>query len=168
MDIVREIASVGLKLREDAGLKLRQPLLKAYVSIEDPFLQDIVKAELNVREIEYIKEHKEGDGLISSGEGSIVVTLDTNMSQELKEEGVWNEFVRKYRDIRKKKGFKIGDMVRLCVNTSDKEILEILEKKFEDNKEELQAKEGIFGKNIENPSGKFVIEEKEVDLLVEV
>ena len=168
MEVVRQVSSIGLKLREDIGIKLRQPLSKAYIAIEDPFLQDIVKAELNVKEIEYSKDIKEGKGLISAGEGNMVVTLDTNMTKELKEEGIWNEFVRKYRDIRKKSGLKIGDMVKLSVNSKNKDILSSLEKGFKGKKDELQVTEGVFGKEISKPSGKFVIEEDEVEVLVEI
>ena len=167
MEIVRQVSSIGLKLREDAGLKLRQPLSKAYIGIEEEFLQEIVKAELNVLDIEYSKQPKDGKGLISAGEGNMFVTLDTNISQELKEEGIWNEFVRKYRDVRKKRGMKIGDMVTLSIGCSEKNILDILQKKLEENKEEMQVKESSFKEDIENISGKFDIDGIEVKISVE-
>ena len=43
MDMVRDICSLGLKIRDENRLKLRQPLSKAYVPISDINLLDIVK-----------------------------------------------------------------------------------------------------------------------------
>jgi len=167
MEIAREVSSIGLKLREDSGLKLRQPLSKAYIDLEDDFLKDIVKAELNVKDIEYSKKVVEGEGLVSGKEGSTIVTLDTNITEELKEEGQWNEFLRKYRNVRKNEGLRMEDVVNIYVNSANTAILENLEKRFEENKEVLQVKEYIFGKDIKEESGKFMIDDIEVVIKIE-
>ena len=167
MELVRQVSSIGLKLREDAGLKLRQPLEKVYVGIKKKSLQEIVKAELNVKHIAFSKKAVKGKGLRSEGEGEMIVTLDTNISKGLKQEGQWNEFLRKYRNIRKKLGLKIEDIVNIYVDSEDKEILGILEKKFGENKKDLQMNASTFGEAIDDVSGKFMIDEEEIKVRIE-
>ncbi|MDD4381914.1 MAG: isoleucine--tRNA ligase [Candidatus Dojkabacteria bacterium] len=137
MSLVRDICSNGLKVREDARINLRQPLAKAYVGIEDEFIKEIVKDELNVRMVEYSKEQLKGEGLMSFGQNEKYVTLDTNMTEELKREGLLNDFLRKYRDIRKKNGLKMNDLINLSIYTEINELKEIL---GEYKKEDLQVK----------------------------
>jgi len=167
MELVRQISSIGLKLREDARLKLRQPLEKAYIGVKEKFLKEIIRAELNVKNIEFSEKAVEGKGLVSAGERGMIITLDTNLSEELKKEGQWNEFLRKYRNIRKKEGLKIEDVVNIYINSKNKEILDALKKKFDENKEDLQMNESIFGKPINNVSGKFMIDDEEIEVKVE-
>ena len=167
MNVVRKICSFGLNIRDENRIKVRQPLAKVFVAVKDPLLQEIVKAELNVKDIEYCEKAVKGEGLISQGEGNMVVTIDTNMSEELKEEGMWNEFLRKYRDIRKKSGLKMEDIVNISVNSKDKKILTILENRCKDEKSILQANDVVFGEVIDEPSGKFVIEDIEIEVRVE-
>lgn len=164
MGIVRDICSNGLKIREDSGLNLRQPLLKAYVGLKDKELLEIVKSELNVSEVEYSEKPVEGDGLVTFGEEDLYITLDTNLNEELKAQGYINDFIRKYRDIRKKSGLKMGDKINLEVELSDKKIGKLLESLFEDKKEELQVNEVKVVDSIENPKGSFKIEDIDVKL----
>ncbi len=130
-------------------------------------LQEIVKAELNVKHIAFSKKAVKGKGLRSEGEGEMIVTLDTNISKGLKQEGQWNEFLRKYRNIRKKLGLKIEDIVNIYVDSEDKEILGILEKKFGENKKDLQMNASTFGEAIDDVSGKFMIDEEEIKVRIE-
>ena len=60
MALVREAASLGLRLRKEGGLRVRQPLSAAEVSLADPALRrrlaahrEILADELNVREVRF-------------------------------------------------------------------------------------------------------------------
>ena len=62
MSLARQIASLGLSARGNANLKVRQPLAKALVHASSgtnrlpDYLADIVKDELNVKELEFVEE----------------------------------------------------------------------------------------------------------------
>ena len=61
MGLARQIASLGLSARGNANLKVRQPLAKALVHASGTsrlpdFLTEIVKDELNVKELEFVEE----------------------------------------------------------------------------------------------------------------
>jgi isoleucyl-tRNA synthetase len=143
MGIVREICSNGLKARESARLSLRQPLNKAYIGMKEEYIQDIVKEELNLKEVEYSKDPVKRKGYVTVGENDLYVSLDTKLTEELKREGVINDFLRKYRNFRKKKGFRMGDVINIEVSIEG-EAKEILEKFIKENRDEMYAKEIEF------------------------
>jgi isoleucyl-tRNA synthetase len=62
MDLARRVASLGLSARSNAGLKVRQPLSKVLVYVDDgqtelsDELVDIVSDELNVKHFEFVDD----------------------------------------------------------------------------------------------------------------
>jgi isoleucyl-tRNA synthetase len=166
MKVVRSICSNGLKIREDEGLKLRQPLSKAYTSIEDKFLKEIMKAELNVKEIESTEEPKEGKGLITNGQYEEFVTLDTEITEELRNEGYINDFLRQYQNARKKgDDIDYGDPVNLAVGIEDEEMKNILDEYLKENHKDLDIEEYSFKEKINEKS--FTLGEVEVSVEVQ-
>lgn len=144
---IREVCSNGLKAREIAKVSLRQPLAKVYIGIDDDLTKSIVKEELNCREVIYSKDSIEGDGLFTSGEGSKFVTIDSNLTDELKKEGMINDFLRRYRDLRKRKGLKMEDLVSLSLRVADEELLTLLQEYTNGNLNELHANEVLFNED---------------------
>ncbi|MBP5668901.1 MAG: hypothetical protein J6X14_01160, partial [Lachnospiraceae bacterium] len=62
MDEVLKIVVMGRACRESASIKNRQPISKMYVKAGvklDAFFTDIVKEELNVKEVEYTDDVRE-------------------------------------------------------------------------------------------------------------
>lgn len=164
MEIVREVCSNGLKLREDTHFNLRQPLAKAYIGLKDEILAEIVKSELNVLDVQYSEKPVEGEGLVSAGDYELFVTLDINLTDELKAEGYINEFLRRYRDLRKRSGLKMGDKIAIRVEIQDEVLRKSIEKLFKERRDELQVESAEIVDSLENFSGKFSIDGKEVKL----
>ena len=71
-------------------------------------LADIIKDELNVKEIKF---------------GAAEDKLDTAISPALKEEGDLRELLRKIQDLRKEKGLKVGDVASLVVPAEYKSLV---------------------------------------------
>ena len=140
MQRVRDIASYGLKVRENVRLNLRQPLSKAFVNIKDEELREIVKEEINVKEIFFSEKAEKGEGMNTEVEGSDFITIDCNLTDELKNEAFVNEFMRRYKDLRKKKGLKVGDMVTLHIKIEEKDTRDVLQKYIHENFSEFNAK----------------------------
>lgn len=105
---VRVLASKGLELRERAGIKVRQPLgrLTGKSIPADPQLRAILAEEVNVKEV------AEDAALPEE------VALDTELTPELREEGLLREMVRAIQDFRKKEGLTIADRPALEVIVS--------------------------------------------------
>lgn len=116
MRIVREISSLGLEARMRNKINVRQPLAKLYVKGDkgrQKFLElkenkeyiEIIKSEVNVKEIT-VKDVMENE-----------TELDTNITPDLKEEGMIREMIRTIQDIRKEGGFSVEDEAIITVET---------------------------------------------------
>jgi isoleucyl-tRNA synthetase len=108
MNVVRQLASKGLELREKAGIKVRQPLgrFEAPAVPQSAELRALLGDELNVKEIIENPSLKEA-------------VLDLELTPELREEGMYREFVRKIQDWRKEAGLHINDRPGLLIKTPD-------------------------------------------------
>jgi len=162
MALAREICSNGLKVREDSGNNLRQPLVDAYIGVDDEIVMNIVKEELNVGEVKYSEGPIATENYASFGNAEKFVSLNTEISEELKAQGMVNDFMRKYRDIRKKKGLKVNDRVGLQIYAKDDEIKKALRNFADQHSGDLQANSVEFVESMENPDGNIVIDEKTV------
>jgi len=107
MTLVRTLASKGLELRERAGLKVRQPLAKfsAKVVPDNQELRAVLAEELNVKEIIADPSLQEE-------------VLDTELTHELKEEGMYRDYVRTIQEWRKEQKFSISDRPGLMIKTN--------------------------------------------------
>ncbi|HYE59937.1 MAG TPA: isoleucine--tRNA ligase [Candidatus Kapabacteria bacterium] len=108
MENVRKVVEMGLSLRAEAGLKVRQPLATlAVVSrpSQDPnsFLTDafkeIMKEELNVKDV--VEVPKADASWKMKEDSGFKVALDTTVTDALKKEGLVREVVRAINQIRK-------------------------------------------------------------------
>lgn len=91
-----------------------------YIEIDD------TQIELNSENLLITMQGK--DGFAFSGEGEIGVVLDTQITQELKEEGYVREILSKVQNMRKDKGFEVLDNINLYVFGN-----EMLEKVIKEN-----------------------------------
>ena len=69
---------------------------------------------------------KEGVAGRSFAQNKALVSLDTNVTDELKREGLARDFVRMVQTLRKDKDFNISDRIELCWNTNDTELAQAL------------------------------------------
>lgn len=67
-------------------------------------------------------EMKDGVSGAPFAENKALVTLDTNVTPELKREGMARDFVRLVQTLRKDKDFNISDRIELCYSTSSDEL----------------------------------------------
>jgi isoleucyl-tRNA synthetase len=102
MSVVRRLVATGLAARNSAGIKVRQPLRAVTIAERplDPGLEAILLEELNIKAARY---QGEGGGL----------TLDTEITEDLKLEGLSRDIVRTIQELRKRCGFAVEDRIRL-------------------------------------------------------
>lgn len=93
------------------------------------------------------------EGFAFAGEGELGVVLDTNISEELREEGHVREILSKIQNMRKESGFEVSDKINLYVAGND--MLEKVINKFED-----QIKKDTLAVNVEYDSNKANVEVK--------
>lgn len=118
MDLVRKIVEAGLAKRDEAGIKIRQPLPFYSTDLAkdlDDELAQIVKDELNVLELRFGTNE-----------------LGTEMTEELKIAGNLRELIRFVNALRKSAGLTIEDRIDIYWS-SDSEIIAKTMKHFGDN-----------------------------------
>ena len=120
---VRKVVTLGLEARAKAGIKVRQPLksLKAKslkLKGKDEYA-GLIKDEVNVKDV------------IFDESLTVEVELDTEMTTELKEEGMIRDLIRSIQEMRKEKKLNPEDTVLLSL-TSDEKGLSLV-KKFEND-----------------------------------
>ncbi len=120
MNFAREIASKGLTLRAEAGIKVRQPLSKLQITnyksqaksktqIPNELLK-LIKEEVNVKEIIFGDEIK----------------LDTEITEELKAEGILRELARQIQELRRDGDLTPKDSISVFVKIDDEGLKETI------------------------------------------
>ncbi len=242
MKLARETASQGLSARSNAGTKVRQPLSKVMVFVKqgraglDQELLEIVKDELNIKELVFVQDSesllsykvmpnnqilgpKYGEdfpkiksalssldpdtvaALVNNGETvpleldgktialdpeevliyteaaeglstvdskSLTVAIDTEITPDLRDEGLARELVRRIQDFRKQADFAISDRIIISYQVSDglKDALEEHRTYIMDETLALEMDEGQPGEGMFSGTVKFDGEEATLGLKV--
>ncbi len=104
----RRVVETSHALRAKAGLKVRQPLSQVVTTEQlRPDLDEIVRDELNIKELH------QATTLPTGVEWAVAesVALDTTVTDELKEEGLFRDLVREFNSLRKKAGLQPSDII---------------------------------------------------------
>ena len=144
MEIVRRIVELGLAKRDEAGIKVRQPLNELRIANVELRIEyaELIKDELNVKKVAAEK-----------GKGEISVELDTVITNELKSEGLKREIVRTVNSMRKNAELTIKDKIILSWQSDS----ELVRKVFSEMAEELK-KDTLSGEIMESE-----VEGKEIE-----
>ncbi len=117
MNFVRGVVALGLAIRAKNGLKVRQPLSKLQVykaiklKVVDDELLDLIKDELNVKDIEFVDKIVEKDNWICEDDGKIKIALNIEITDELKLEGQARELIRHIQVMRKEAKYSRDDII---------------------------------------------------------
>jgi isoleucyl-tRNA synthetase len=134
MQTVRDLINQGLSQRAAASIKVRQPLKKVTVygvSELAPELIEIISEELNVKEVEVIKD--------SNPETEIHAEIDTSLNAELRQEGLIREVIRQVQNARKKADLQVDDRIKLSLSSDEALLKDAIEKLSEIIAEETLA-----------------------------
>ncbi|HAT74279.1 MAG: Isoleucine-tRNA ligase [Candidatus Moranbacteria bacterium GW2011_GWF2_36_839] len=113
MEETRNIITEALQLRAKAGIKVRQPLSELLITnceLRAEFL-DIIKEELNIKEVKFVGEFKMDDAQSSSSVENI--KLNTEITLELKLEGQAREVIRFIQEMRKEAGYEVDNRIEI-------------------------------------------------------
>ena len=114
MTLVKNISAQALALRAKAGVKVRQPLASLKVQSSKFKVQgellDLIKEEVNVKEIIFGDEIK----------------LDTEITEELKAEGILRELARQIQELRRDGSLTPKDSISVFVKIDNKWLKETI------------------------------------------
>ena len=130
MNKAREIVSSLLEARVKAQIKVRQPIATVFAPELSDNLKQVVLDEVNAKTYTVADE----------------VSIDTEITPELKAEGDARDFIRAIQDLRKKAGLEAMDIIVLTVQTS-KEGEGVIKQHMTEISKIVGAQEIYFGEN---------------------
>ncbi len=160
MILTKDIVTRSLELRENSKILIRQVLQKITirgVSLKTEYL-DIIAGAINVRNV-----------IIENGEKKeLLIDLDTEITPELRLEGISRNLIRYLNNYRKKLNLSTKNRINLYLVTNNEDILKALEIYEEKIKKFIQADNII--KNIEDQmdTKKFKIDNSIIEAYIEV
>ncbi|MBI5728159.1 MAG: class I tRNA ligase family protein, partial [Candidatus Magasanikbacteria bacterium] len=119
MVLARKVVEMGLSIRKESGLRVRQPLGQLSV-VNCPLtvdLQQIIADELNVQTVS--AGAAVGDDWRVKEDGGITVALNIVITEDLKKEGLVREIVRTINQARKDQGLTRHDRIIVAYHTAD-------------------------------------------------
>ena len=145
MDLVRDLISTGRYVREEAKIKVRQPLQEALLDIKDKDvigdLTDLIKEELNVKEVIYVSD--------------LTKYMDLTVKPNFKEVG--KVFGKNIKDFQEKLTNLTTDDIN-TLNSGNNITMTIDNTEYEVNKDmvdiRISSKEGF---NVGTINNKFII-----------
>ena len=145
MDLVRDLISTGRYVREEAKIKVRQPLQEALLDIKDKDvigdLTDLIKEELNVKEVIYVSD--------------LTKYMDLTVKPNFKEVG--KVFGKNIKDFQEKLTNLTTDDIN-TINSGNSIKMTIDNTEYEVNKDmvdiRISSKEGF---NVGTINNKFII-----------
>lgn len=160
MSLVRSFATMAHMQRKKEGINVRQPLASLSVkhSVEPwPYWEEtkyILADELNVKEVKLDPKMSQDDPAIQ---------FDTNITPELKKEGLVREIVRAVNQKRKEKKFTREDRISIGYSTDDPLLADV----FMEYADEIKA--GVLADSLRQVDGgdTMQIDEREISLLVQ-
>ncbi len=102
MEQARQYINLGLALRANFKIKVRQPLTQATTPKLPDIYKDIIADELNVKTVSWSDE----------------VSIDHKLTTKLLEEGHAREIIRHIQSARKQAKFDVDDRIKLLLETS--------------------------------------------------
>jgi len=131
MSLVRDVVSVAHSLRSEAGHPLRQKLATLYITNLKRFdkndaLIELIQAEANVANVAF-DEKPSSSKCAKLGDAEIC--LDTELTEELKKEGLYRELTRALQDARKNAGLTVGEKAKLIYEVNDPLLKSVIEEK---------------------------------------
>ncbi|MDD2353994.1 MAG: DUF5915 domain-containing protein, partial [Patescibacteria group bacterium] len=121
--------------RDEAGIKIRQMLAGARIQSPqelDESYKILIKDELNLQNLEIIVK-----------EGDVLVKLDTNITPELKQEGIKRDLIRFINRLRKQSGLSLQDKTETIIS-GNKMILDVISKFNAEISQETSSGKLIF------------------------
>jgi len=153
MEKARKIVAEILKKRQEMKIKVRQPLRKAILTEKfSSEILELIKEEANIKEISFGEKFE----------------IDFEIDEQLKEEGTFNEILRNFQEMRKKRKLSPKDKVRVKI-VGDEKLISIVKKyqKELQRKSKIKKIEFVKLKKIPKFFEKISIENSEIYLKME-
>jgi isoleucyl-tRNA synthetase len=160
MNLTKEIVTKALELRNKSEIPVRQTLNRLIlkgVNLDKEYL-DVISNVINVKNV-IIKERENPE---------ILIELDTQITHDLKLEGISRSLIRNLNHFRKQMNLSTQNRILLYIKTTNKEITETLEKYKDKIKKKVQANVIIQKVEGKRDIKKFKIDNDIIEVFIEI
>jgi isoleucyl-tRNA synthetase len=105
---------------------------------------DVDGTEISLAEEDLLIDVAQMEGYVTESDNAVTVVIDTNLTEELLEEGFVREVVSKIQNMRKEAGFEVMDMITVYVDGNDK-VAGIVTANADDIKVDVMASDIVSG-----------------------
>ncbi|HTP79561.1 MAG TPA: isoleucine--tRNA ligase [Bacteroidota bacterium] len=110
----KSVQPIAQRIRTMSAEEIRQLQKEGRISLA-------VEGEERALEPEDVEVvHEDIQGWLVESEGNLTVALDTELSEDLIDEGLAREFVNRVQNLRKDSGFEVTDRIRIYYRSSDR------------------------------------------------
>ncbi|MHA1378981.1 MAG: isoleucine--tRNA ligase [Candidatus Helarchaeota archaeon] len=137
MELVKNIVESILSIRQEEGIKLRYPCLKAIIVPKEKMntidkLLGIISNQSNVKTTEIVKKAPTKKSIKFKERNACLIGLETEVTEDLRSERLVRELTRHIQQNRKKNKFHVKENIELIIVCPDDETLTKLES-FKEN-----------------------------------
>ena len=105
---------------------------------------DVNGVEVKLAEEDLLIDIAQKEGYVTEADNVVTVVLDTNLTEELLEEGFVYEVISKIQTMRKDSDFEVMDHIKVSISGNDK-IAQIVQKNEKAIGEKVLADEFVYG-----------------------
>ncbi len=109
---------------------------------------DVDGTEVSLTEEDLLIDMKQKEGYVTEADNNVTVILDTNLTDELIEEGFMYEVISKVQTMRKDSGFEVMDHIKVFINGNDR-VADVVKKNAEAISVKVLADEIVYGADCE-------------------
>jgi len=148
----RQYITVGLAQRAEAKIRVRQPLASVIVPKLPDLYRELIAEELNIKSVEWGDE----------------VRIDTQVTPELRREGLVRDVVHKIQSARKEAGLNVDDRIKLSLVTTDDELEKAIHEHADIIKNEALALELVHQNDATNGfKQEVLVDSRRLDITIE-
>ena len=105
---------------------------------------DVDGTEVSLAEEDLLIDMKQKEGYVTEADNTVTVILDTNLTEELIEEGFMYEVISKVQTMRKDSGFEVMDHIKVYINGNDR-VADVVKKNENAISVKVLADEIVYG-----------------------
>ncbi|MDE7478054.1 MAG: class I tRNA ligase family protein, partial [Lachnospiraceae bacterium] len=151
-----QLKTVGPKYgKQLGGIKEKLASIDGNAAMDELKANGLITFDVNGTEVKLAEEDllidiSQKEGYVTEADNTVTVVLDTNLTDELVEEGFVYEVISKVQTMRKDSGFEVMDHIKVYISGNDK-IAEVVKKNEKPIGEKVLADAFVYGEgNIPN------------------